>query len=266
MIRIKKVVIVFFVVMISVMVADNYVGKKFVVKGRNVKIIAHRGSSNRAPENTISSILLAAEDKADYAEMDVQQTKDGVVVLMHDKNLKRVARVDKNVSEMEYRNIEELNVENIHSEKFKGEKIPTLDQVMKASKGKIKLDIEIKNYEDDTELVKKVVQSVENNNFVDDCLICSFDYSALVKVKKLNPKIRTGYITDLNKKDKLNLEYADYYSIYYPKVNNTIIEKLHKNNKKVHVWTVNNVNDCKKLIQMGVDDIITDYPDEFKGI
>lgn len=252
--------------MIFVMATDNYVWKKFVVKGKKVKIIAHRGSSNRAPENTVSSILLAAEDKADYAEIDVQLTKDGVVVLMHDKNLRRVARVDKNVSEMEYINIEKLNVESIHSEKFRGEKIPTLDQVMKASKGKIKLDIEIKNYEDSTELVKKVVQLVENNNLVDDCLICSFDYSALVKIKKLNPKIRTGYITKLNEGDKLDLEYADYYSIYYPKVTNVIVDKLHKNNKKVHVWTVNNVKDCKKLIEMGVDDIITDYPNQFKGI
>lgn len=246
--------------------ADNCVGKRFVVKGKNVKIIAHRGSSKRAPENTVSSILLAAEDKADYAELDVQETRDGVVVLMHDKNLKRVARLDRNVSEIDYKSIEQLNVQSIDSEKFKGEKIPTLDQVMKVSKGKIKLDIEIKNYKDDTELVKKVVQSIENNNFVDECLVCSFNYNALVRVKKLNPKIRTGYITVLDKEDKLDLECADYYSIYYPKVNKNIVEKLHDNNKKVHVWTVNNVNDCKKLIEMGVDDIITDYPDEFKGI
>lgn len=252
--------------MISIMGADNYMGRKFVAKGKNVKIIAHRGSSKRAPENTVSAILLASEDKADYAELDVQETKDGVVVVMHDKNLKRVAGIDKNVFEMDYRDMQQLNVQSIDLDKFKEEKIPTLDQVMKASKGKIKLDIEIKDYENDTELVKKVVQAVESNNLVADCLICSFDYSALVKVKKLNPKIRTGYLTTLNKEDKLNLEYADYYSIYYPKVNKTIVERLHGNNKKVHVWTVNNVNDYKKLIEMGVDDIITDYPDKFKGI
>lgn len=87
--------------------------------------------------------MYAAEDKADYAELDVQETKDGVVVLMHDKNLKRVAKVDKNLSEAAYEDIEKLDVGSIYSEKFKGKKIPTLDQVMKAAKGKIKLDIEI---------------------------------------------------------------------------------------------------------------------------
>jgi glycerophosphoryl diester phosphodiesterase len=266
LIEIKKVIVIFFIAMISIMGADNYTGRKFVAKGKNVKIIAHRGSSKRAPENTISAILLAAEDKADYAELDVQETKDGVVVVMHDKSFKRVSGVDKNVSEMGFRDIEKLNLQSIGLDKFKGEKIPTLDQVMKVSKGKIKLDIEIKNYGDDTQLVKKVVRSIENNNLVENCLVCSFDYNTIAKVKKLNPKIKTGYITTLNKGDKLNLEYADYYSIYYPKVNKTIVERLHENNKKVHVWTVNNVNDYKKLIEMGVDNIITDYPDKFKGI
>lgn len=266
LVRIKKVLVMLVIVMVSIMVADNYTSKRFTVQGKNVKIIGHRGSSKRAPENTISSILCAAEDKADYAELDVQETKDGVVVLMHDKNLKRVASVDKNVSETFYRDIEKFDVGSSYSEKFKGEKIPTLDQVMKASKGRIKLDIEIKNYENDTDLVKKVVQTIRDNNFEDNCLVCSFDYEALVKVKKLNPKIRTGYITNLNSGVNLNLEYADYYSIYYPRVTKEIVEKLHKNDKKVHVWTVDSEEDFKRSIQMGVDDIITNSPSTLKGI
>lgn len=266
LIMIKRALVIFVVIMVSIMVADNYSGKRFTVKSKNVKIIGHRGSSKRAPENTVSSILCAAEDKADYAELDVQETKDGVVVLMHDKNLKRVAKVDKNLSEAAYEDIEKLDVGSVYSEKFKGEKIPTLDQVIKAAKGKIKLDIEIKNYKNDTDLARKVVQLIEDNDFVDNCLVCSFDYRTLIKVKKLNPKIRTGYITTLNKEDKLDLEYVDYYSIYYPKVNKSIVEKLHKNNKKVHVWTVDNVDDWRRLIQMGVDDIITNCPGALRSI
>lgn len=266
MIKIKRVVAVFFAIMISIMVSDNYLARRFVVESKNVKIIGHRGSDKRAPENTISSILCAAEDKADYAEMDVQETKDGVVVLMHDKSLKRVAKVDKNLSELNYNDVERLDVGSIYSKKFKGEKIPTLSQVIKASKGKIKLDIEIKNYKDDRDLIKKVVQLIEENNFVDNCLVCSFDYSALVRVKKLNPKISTGYITYLNKQEKLNLAYVDYYSVYYPRVNKQLVEKIHKNNKKIHVWTVDNIIDAENLIKMGVDDIITDYPKKLKSI
>lgn len=266
MINIKKALVILVVIMVSIMAADNYSIKRFTVQGKNVKIIGHRGSSKRAPENTISSILCAAEDRADYAELDVQETKDGVVILMHDKDLKRVAKVDKNTSEVLYKDVEKIDLGSIYSIKFKGEKIPTLDEVIKASSGKIKLDIEIKNYKDDTELVKKVVQIIKDNNFENECLVCSFDYSALVKVKKLNPRIRTGYITYLSKTDNLNLQYADYYSIYYPKVNKEIVEKLHRNNKKVHVWTVDNIEDAKRLIQIGVDDIITDYPNVLENI
>lgn len=266
LVNIRKALVILIVVMVSIMVADNYSIRRFTVQGKNVKIIGHRGSSKRAPENTISSILYAAEDKADYAELDVQETKDGVVVLMHDKDLKRVAKVEKNTSEILYNDVKKIDLGSIYSKKFKGERIPTLDEVMKASKGKIKLDIEIKNYQDDTELVKKVVQIIKENNSEDECLVCSFDYLALVKVKKLGPKIRTGYITNLSKKDNLNLQYADYYSICYPKVDKKLVEKLHRNNKKVHVWTVNNVEDAKRLIQMGVDDIITDYPNILANI
>lgn len=263
---VKKALIILLVIMVSIMVADNQSSRRFVVKGKNVKVIGHRGSCKRAPENTISSILCAAEDKADYAELDVQETKDGVVILMHDYNLKRVAKVDKNISEMSYKDIEKLDIGSVYSKKFRGERIPTLDQVIKASKGKIKLDIEIKNYKNDENLAKKVVQLIENNDFVDNCLVCSFDYPTLVKVKKLNPKIRTGYITVLNKGDRLDLEDADYYSIYYPKVTKGVVEKLHRNNKKVHVWTVDEVEDWRKLIELGVDDIITNCPGTFKSI
>lgn len=263
---IKKTLLILLVIMVSIMVADNHFGRNFVAKGKNIKVIGHRGSSKRAPENTISSILCAAEDKADYAELDVQETKDGVVILMHDNNLKRVAGVDKKVSEMTYKEIEKLEVGSSYSEKFRGEKIPTLEQVMKASKGKIKLDIEIKSYKNNDNLVKKVVQLIEDNDFVDNSLVCSFDYHTLVKVKKLNPKIRTGYITVLNKGERLDLGSVDYYSIYYPKVTRSVVDRLHRNNKKVHAWTVDNKEDWKRLIEMGVDDIITNCPDELESI
>jgi glycerophosphoryl diester phosphodiesterase len=265
MIKIKKTLCILALIMVSVVVANNYTSKSVTVKGKNIQVIGHRGDCRYAPENTVSSILYAAQDKADYAELDVQETKDGVVVLMHDKNLKRVAGVNRNVSDISYRDIEKLDVGRRFSKKFKGEKIPTLDQVMRASKGKIKLDIEIKKYVDDTNLVKKVVKTIKDNNFTNKCLVCSFDYNALVKVKKLNPKIHTGYITNLGKGVKLNLKYADYYSVYFPRVNKNVVEKLHKNNKKVHVWTVDNKQDFEKSVQMGIDDIITNNPTKLKS-
>ncbi|AWI03233.1 glycerophosphodiester phosphodiesterase family protein [Clostridium drakei] len=231
-----------------------------------VKIIAHRGSSRRAPENTVSSILCSVEDKADYAELDVQQTKDGVVVLMHDKNLKRVSKLNKNVEETNYKNIEELSVYGSNSKKFKDEKIPKLDEIVKKTKGKIKLDIEIKSYGNDVNLPEKVVKIIEDNNVVDSSMVCSFDYRVLQKVKKLNPKIQIGYITCSNSDDIFKLKDVDFYSVNNAKVNKELIDKVHRRNKKIHVWTVDNVKDMNKFIKMGVDGIITDYPEKLRAI
>ncbi len=236
------------------------------IEYKPTKIIAHRGSSKRAPENTVSSIMTSVEDKADYAEFDVQQTKDGVVVLMHDKDLRRVAKVNKNIEEVDYSEIKLLDVSGIYSQKFKGEKIPTLDEVIKKAKGKIKLDIEIKSYGNNINLPEKVVKIIEDNNATDSSIICSFDYKILEKVKKLNPKIQTGYITSFNNDDILSLNCVDFYSIYNSKVNKELVDKIHKNNKKIHVWTVDNVKDMKKFIEMGVDGVITDYPEKLKSI
>lgn len=231
-----------------------------------VKIIAHRGSSRRAPENTVSSILCSVEDKADYAELDVQQTKDGVVVLMHDKNLKRVSKLNKNVEETNYKNIEELSVYGNNSKKFKDEKIPKLDEVVKKTKGKIKLDIEIKSYGNDVNLPEKVVKIIEDNNVVDSSMVCSFDYRVLQKVKKLNPKIQIGYITCSNSDDIFKLKDVDFYSVHNAKVDKELINKVHRRNKKIHVWTVDNVKDMNKFVKMGVDGIITDYPEKLRAI
>lgn len=231
-----------------------------------VKIIAHRGSSRRAPENTVSSILCSVEDKADYAELDVQQTKDGVVVLMHDKNLKRLSKLNKNVEETNYKNIEELSVYGNNFKKFKGEKIPTLDQVVKKTKGKIKLDIEIKSYGNNFNLPERVVNIIEDNNAVDNSIVCSFDYNVLQKVKKLNPKIQIGYITCSNSEDIFRLKDVDFYSVCNAKVDKELIDKVHRRNKKIHVWTVDNIKDMNKFVRMGVDGIITDYPEKLRGI
>jgi glycerophosphoryl diester phosphodiesterase len=236
------------------------------IEYKPIKIIAHRGSSRRAPENTVSSIMCSVEDKADYAEFDVQQTKDGVIILMHDKDLRRVAKLNKNVEETDYSEMKPVDVSGMYSQKFKGEKIPTLDEVIKKAKGKIKLDIEIKSYGNNINLPEKVVKIIEDNNATDNSIICSFDYKILEKVKKLNPKIQTGYITSFNNDDMLNLNCVDFYSIYDHKVNKELVDKIHKNHKKIHVWTVDNVNDMKKFIEMGVDGVITDYPEKLKSI
>ena len=110
----------------------------------DMEITAHRGGARKAPENTISALEYSIECGADFAEIDVQETKDGELILLHDDSLKRTAGVSKNVWEMNLAQIRKLDAGTSFHKRFRGEKIPTLEEVLKFCKGKLDLNIEIK--------------------------------------------------------------------------------------------------------------------------
>lgn len=227
---------------------------------KKVIIIAHRGYSKIAPENSASSIDRAIKYKSDYAEIDVQETKDGVIVLSHDKSLKRTTGVNKLPSELNYNEISQLDIGSRFSKSFTGEKIPTLKQILEKSKGKINLIIELKIYNRDYEkLTTDVVDLIEKNNMVNTCSIHSINYNSLLLVKKLNPKIRTGYIVSKHV-NNLSSYNVDFYSMEKSLVTEKVLNDMHKLKRRVYAWTVNSQFDKSKLITLGVDGIITDNP------
>lgn len=243
---------------LAVLVFSNINGISVQSKSVKMRVIAHRGLVSEAPENTVSSILSAAKRKVDYAELDVQETKDGYVVLMHDKGLKRVAGINKCVCNMNYKELEKVDVGRLYSKKYKGERVPTLEKVILAAKGKIKLDIEIKCYGREKDLTEKVVALIDKNNFQDQCIVTSFDYDVLKYVKKLDPKIKTSYITFSRPKDiSIKDKDIDIYSVEKNHVDAKFINKIHRYKKQIHVWTVDNINEIDKFLNLKVDYVIT---------
>lgn len=158
---------------------------------------------------------------------------------------------------MTFDEVEKLDVGSHFSPKFAGEKIPTLDSIMKAANKKIKLNIEIKLNGHDQKLEEMVVKLIRDNNFVDQCVVTSLDYNALQKVKKLNPKIKVGYIVFAGMGDVTALN-VDFLSVEEAVATPEFIEKVHKNNKRIHVWTINDPEKMEKFIDLQVDSIITD--------
>lgn len=221
------------------------------------KVTAHRGSSVKAPENTLSALKLAISHGADYVELDAQETKDGSIVITHDSNFKRTAGVDNNIWDMTLEEIKKVDVGNYFDEKFKGEQIPTLQEFIDMAKDKIKLNIEIKKHGHEKNLVSSVVKIIEDKNFVDKCVVTSLDYDVIQEVKRLNPKIKTGYIAyvAIGDVEKLNI---DFYSVEETNINADFVERAHKANREVHAWTINNEDDIQKMIDLNVDNIITD--------
>lgn len=227
---------------------------------RSMKISAHRGSSLSAPENTASSIRTAIKQSADFAEIDVHQTSDGKIVLLHDNNLKRTTGYNKNVWDVTYDDVIKLDAGSWFGKDFAGEKIPTLDDVIKLADGKIKLNIEIKPSKKERNIAESVVEIITKNKFEKKCIVTSFDYSILEKIKKINPSIQTGLISYMVFGNYKLIPSIDMLSLNYPFITKDEVHEIHKKGLKVCAWTVNNKDAIEYIAECGVDNIITDDP------
>jgi glycerophosphoryl diester phosphodiesterase len=224
-----------------------------------VAVTAHRGSSKHAPENTLSAVRRAIKDGADYAEIDVQETADGVVVLLHDTDLMRLAGVNKKIWEVTYAEIKSLDAGSWFSKEFKNERIPTLAETLELSRDEIKLNIELKFNGHEKQLVESVVKIIQNHNFVSQCVISSLNYAGLQKVTSLNPDLQTGYIVARSIGNMFAAD-IDFLSLASGIVTADVVAAADKNKKEVHVWTINSPDSMSYFIDLGVDNIITDYP------
>jgi glycerophosphoryl diester phosphodiesterase len=226
----------------------------------NIAVTAHRGSSRRAPENTLSAIRQAIADGADFAEIDVRATADGVVVLMHDDDLRRVAGVNKKIRDTTYADLKDLDVGLWFSPHFIGEPIPTLEEAIAVARGNIRLNIELKVNRHAQQLVERIVQIVRDADFVSQCIITSTSYDALQQVKRLHPALRVGHIVAHAVGDISRLD-VDVLSVNTRLVTADFMRAAQQRGKEVHVWTVNDPKRMSVLIELGVHNIITSVPD-----
>ncbi|EMA6343874.1 glycerophosphoryl diester phosphodiesterase membrane domain-containing protein [Bacillus cytotoxicus] len=218
-------------------------------------IMAHRGYISKGVENTREAIQGAIDAKADYAEIDVLQTKDGQLAVIHDLKLKRLANENVQVADL---TMDELRKLTLRQDGFTG-KISTLDEIIKLAKNKIKLNIEVKLHGNEKDFVKKVLQTIKDNEFEKQCVIQTLHYPLIQEFKRENPDIKVGYILYAS---RANLKYvqADFYVAEEYMVNKQIVKSARKLNKPIYVWTVNDMENLKKYYKLNVDGIITDYP------
>ena len=221
-----------------------------------IEVTAHRGNSTVTMPNTIPAFKEAIKEGADYGELDVRETRDNVIVVTHDASLKEMTGQDINVRDLTYDELQKIPCIEVNGNKCT---VPKLEDVIKVCKGKIKLNIEIKTGNNDSEnFVPDVVKVIEDTNFVDKCVVTSLDYGALIKVKECNPKIKTGYIMAVAMGEFYNLPNVDFFSMESTFVNGRVVDRAHKLNKQIYVWTVNDDDSLKKCVDLEVDNIITD--------
>lgn len=224
------------------------------------KVMAHRGASTEAPENTMAAFQKAIDDMADYIELDVQLTNNGEVIVMHDSNAYRTTGVDANIVNMTYKEVKTLDAGSWFSDEYVGENVPSLKEVLELIQGKIKLNIELKPADNGTALAKNTVRLIEKYNMVNDCVITSFSESALKAVKTYNQEIKVGYILSAAYGDFYDMKNVDFFSVNAAFLSKRTIDAIHNSGKRVYAWTVNNKESIKNLTNKGVDGIITDNP------
>lgn len=225
-----------------------------------IQITAHRGASRMAPENTLPALQSAMDEMADYAEIDVQETRDGHLVLFHDSTLKRIMKTNRTVKSMSLKELQTLDAGKWFSEEFEGTKIPTLEEAMDLCKGKMKLNIEIKYMGAASEIPEKTAELIEELGWQEQCVVTSTSYEYLRRVKAVNPDIYTGYIVSAAYGSYYTDEAMDFISILSSSASLRLIDAAHEAGKEVHVWTVNSKSELERMKLSGVDNIITDYP------
>ena len=216
-------------------------------------IIAHRGGAGLAPENTMLAHQVAYDVGAHMVEIDVQETLDGKLVCIHDYEVDRTTNGTGSIAELSYHEILELDA-------GQGEKIPTLEEVLDYVRGKMKINIELKV----TDIEKEVLTLVNQRKMISDVIISSFLHGTLISTRTLDTTISTAVLVSKLRDDMISyvMEHeANALNPDYEILTQDIVAEAHSNNIQIFPWTVNDVSQIEVLYGMGVDGIITDFPD-----
>jgi len=243
-----------------------------VAQGRNPisifnypDIIAHRGASEDAPENTMASIEEALNQGSDAVEIDIRMTSDGVPVLFHDTTTARTINDTQSrfIRDMTLAEVRALDAGSFFSDEFKGEQIPTLEEALDYLQGTVPIFLDLKVY--DQAFSDEIMRLVEQYNMVDQVIILTFDRAQLEYFKSVNDNYETtlllgAFIGDFTR--LINYDYIDHFAFESSLLinNPSYIERLHNIDKKVYVWTVNDRNRLAQVVELEVDGIITDRP------
>ncbi|MEX0366621.1 MAG: glycerophosphodiester phosphodiesterase family protein [Ruegeria sp.] len=225
----------------------------------DVAVIGHRGAAAARPENTMASVLKAIEDGADWVEIDVQETADGVVVVMHDSDYMKLAGVDLKIWDATMSDLDDIDIGSWYDPAFADERTPTLRDVLAAARGKAKVIIELKYYGHDVDLENRVIEVVEALQMQDQIATMSLKYPAVQKMRKLRPDWRSGVLAATAVGDLARLD-GDFIAVSTATARPALIRSVHEAGKDLYVWTVNDPLQMSKMASMGVDGLITDEP------
>jgi glycerophosphoryl diester phosphodiesterase len=237
---------------------------------KQVDNIAHRGATGYAPENTIAGFDLAVDMKADYIEIDVQRSKDGELVVIHDTTVDRTTDGTGKVGDLTFDYLRSLDAGSWKGEQFAGEPIPTFEEILDRYHGKVGILIELKAPELYPGIEEQVADKIKERNLDkpqnEKIIIQSFNFDSMKTMDRLLPKVPIGVLT--SKRADTTAEalqefsaYADWFNPSYGIVTKELVNQVHTLGMQIGSWTVRSQEAADFLFEMEVDAIITDYPD-----
>ena len=239
-------------------------------------VIAHRGASAYAPENTHSAFRMAIDMQAEMIELDVSISKDGVPVVIHDDTIDRTTGSKGQVMDYTLAELKELETGSWFRDEFDGEPFPTLEEVLEYTKDKIAVNIEIKSEAVSDELeggvVQKSLKLVLKAGVQDQVIFSSFDYRVLTQLEELNPDIPKAMLYEKSQSGRklpseLVKEYkVDAFNCSHRELSRKWVEDLNEHQIPFLVYTVNDEKRMKEVIEMGAKGIFSDKPDLLKEV
>jgi len=224
-----------------------------------VTVVAHRGAAGKAPENTLASIRQAIKDGTDWVEIDVQETVDGEVVVIHDSDFMKLANISLKVWDGTLEQIRDIDVGSWFDPQFSAERVPTLTEVLEESRGKARVVIELKYYGHDQQLEQRVVDIVEQLGMTDEVAIMSLKYEGIQKIRALRPDWTIGLLSATAIGNLASLD-VDFLAVAQGMATPGFVRRSHEQGKQVFVWTINDAVSLSRMMSLGVDGVITDEP------
>ncbi|SDQ52436.1 glycerophosphodiester phosphodiesterase [Virgibacillus salinus] len=229
------------------------------------KIIAHRGASTLAPENTMAAFNLAYEQGAEGIETDVHLTKDNVPVLIHDEHVKRTTNSTGYIKDYTFKQLKQLDAGSWFSLKFAGSAIISLEEFLGWIQNKpLCLNIELKNNKIDYKNLENIVyEMVSHYQLLNHTTLSTFNPTSIERLKRFNGNIGVALLTSKRRKNLVSYTKdlgANAIHIKYRLLNQLFIDKCHQEQMAVRVYTINKPAHMSRSFQLGCDGIFTDVP------
>ncbi|MGG0648845.1 glycerophosphodiester phosphodiesterase [Bacillus mycoides] len=276
--------IICFSIVISTFVFQQVNEQKYtkaINQSNHIKNIAHRAASAYAPEHTLEAYQLGQQLKGDYIEIDLQMTKDGHLVAMHDETLNRTTNGTGFVKDHTLDEIKQLNAgsffnkkyPNLAKKEFEDTKVPILEEIIETFGHNANYYIETKSPDEYPGMEEKLLEIINHYQINDKVIIQSFSEESLRKIHSSNDNIPLVQLLSYKKAVQLTDSEIEKYKTYciglgmnYKYIDAAYVKKIKNYGLEVHPFTVNNEKDMKKLLSWGVDGMFTNYPDRLHSV